>query len=274
VERCNTFLEIDQEKYFKCDNDELLKNNFPLNGKVEFRNYSVKYRPDTPIVLNNLNFILNPHEKIGVVGRTGSGKSTLCLCLFRILEAFKGQILIDDIDIKTIGLRLLRQSITIIPQEPVLLEGNIRENVDPLNVYTDSEIENVLQEIGLDHLKLFYPVEENGKNLSVGEKQLICIGRAVLRKTKVVVMDEATSSIDYKTENLIQNVINTTLRDSTVITIAHRIKTVINYDRIMVMSNGELVEFDSPKKLLENPKGIFTGLYKESIGNNENKNGK
>ena len=133
--------------------------------------------------------------------------------------------------------------------------------------YTKIEIENVLNSIGLDYLKLDDEIEENGKNLSIGEKQLICIARAILRKSKIIVMDEATSSIDYKTENVIQNVINTIMVKSTVITIAHRIKTVINYDRIMVLNKGDIVEFDSPTKLLKNKNGLFYELYQQSMGN-------
>ena len=266
VERCFAYTKIVQEAEMEKPIDKELKN-FPKNGKIEFINYSTKYRPNTVIVLNNLNFIINPYEKIGVVGRTGSGKSTLTLALFRIIEPFKGKILIDDVDISQIGLKLLRQSITVIPQDPVLIEGNLKENVDPLENYTKIEIENVLNSIGLDYLKLDDEIEENGKNLSIGEKQLICIARAILRKSKIIVMDEATSSIDYKTETVIQNVINTIMVKSTVITIAHRIKTVINYDRIMVLNKGDIVEFDSPNNLLKNKNGLFYELYQQSMGN-------
>ena len=266
VERCFAYTKIVQEAETEKPLDKQLIN-FPEKGKIEFINYSTKYRPNTIIVLNDLNFIINPNEKIGVVGRTGSGKSTLTLSLFRIIEPFKGKILIDNIDISQIGLKLLRKSITVIPQEPFLIEGNLRENIDPLGNYTKIEIENVLNSIGLDYLQLNDEIEENGKNLSIGEKQLICIARAILRKSKIIVMDEATSSIDYKTESLIQNVINNMMMKSTVITIAHRIKTVINYDKIMVLNKGNIVEFDNPKKLLENKNGLFYELYQQSMGN-------
>ncbi len=277
VERCDNYTKILQETYPVLESDKNLKqystNNknittFINEGKINFSNYSVKYRPNTPLVLRNLNFEIKPKEKIGVVGRTGSGKSTLCLCLFRLLEADSGKIYIDDIDISKIGLEILRQNLTIIPQEPTLIEGTLRENVDPSNNFSDEEIRNVLYDVGLDDFMedkdLDYQIENNGNNISIGEKQLICIARALIKKTKIILMDEATANIDYKTETFLQNSINQGLKDCTVLTIAHRIKTIINYDKILVLNNGEIVEYDSPQKLLEK-KGLFYQLYKESI---------
>jgi ABC-type multidrug transport system fused ATPase/permease subunit len=277
VERCDNYTKILQEKYPTLVSDKNLKqystNNknittFINEGKINFSNYSVKYRPNTPLVLKNLNFEIKPKEKIGVVGRTGSGKSTLCLCLFRLLEAESGKIYIDDIDISKIGLEILRQNLTIIPQEPTLIEGTLRENVDPSNNFSDEEIRNVLYDVGLDDFMedkdLDYQIENNGNNISIGEKQLICIARALIKKTKIILMDEATANIDYKTETFLQNSINQGLKDCTVLTIAHRIKTIINYDKILVLNNGEIVEYDSPQKLLDK-KGLFYQLYKESI---------
>ena len=277
VERCDNYTKILQEKYPTLVSDKNLKqystNNknittFINEGKINFSNYSVKYRPNTPLVLKNLNFEIKPKEKIGVVGRTGSGKSTLCLCLFRLLEAESGKIFIDDIDISKIGLEILRQNLTIIPQEPTLIEGTLRENVDPSNNFSDEEIRNVLYDVGLDDFMedkdLDYQIENNGNNISIGEKQLICIARALIKKTKIILMDEATANIDYKTETFLQNSINQGLKDCTVLTIAHRIKTIINYDKILVLNNGEIVEYDSPQKLLDK-KGLFYQLYKESI---------
>ena len=277
VERCDNYTKILQETYPVLESDKNLKqystNNknittFINEGKINFSNYSVKYRPNTPLVLRNLNFEIKPKEKIGVVGRTGSGKSTLCLCMFRLLEADTGKIYIDDIDISKIGLEILRQNLTIIPQEPTLIEGTLRENVDPSNNFSDEEIRNVLYDVGLDDFMedkdLDYQIENNGNNISIGEKQLICIARALIKKTKIILMDEATANIDYKTETFLQNSINQGLKDCTVLTIAHRIKTIINYDKILVLNNGEIVEYDSPQKLLEK-KGLFYQLYKESI---------
>lgn len=267
VERCVSFTKIIQEQPTTTVLD---KNNpdFPKYGGIKFQNFSVKYRPETELVLKNLSFDIRPGEKIGVVGRTGSGKSTLCLCLFRILEAHSGKIFIDNIDISQLGLDYLRDNLTIIPQEPTLIEGTLRENVDPGKNYSDNEIIDALKEVGLEYLvinkSLEYIIVENGNNLSIGEKQLICIARAILRKSKIVLMDEATSSIDYKTETLIQQSINKVLSSSTVVTIAHRIKTIINYDKILVLANGEIVEYDTPKHLLQNSSGLFSELYRES----------
>jgi ATP-binding cassette subfamily C (CFTR/MRP) protein 1 len=265
-------------EYTKCPNESPAKknidnslSNWPEKGKIEFINYSAKYRPDTEIVLKNISFVIKPQEKVGIVGRTGSGKSTITLCLFRILEAIEGRIMIDDVDISTIGLQKLRSSLTIIPQDPAIMEGTLRYNIDPLNRNTDSEILNVMRKIGFDYILkrseqgLNQEIAEGGSNLSVGEKQLICITRAILRNTKIIVMDEATSSIDYKTEELIQKAINELLNNSTFITIAHRIKTIIHYDRIMVLDNGQIVNFDTPQNLLNDKKSLFYELYKKSV---------
>ena len=269
MESCEAYTHIVQEADIKLENDDFLKkNNFPQKGKIEFVNYSVKYRPDTKVVLKNLNFVIKPGEKIGIVGRTGSGKSTLCLCLFRIIEADTGKILIDDVDISNIGLGLLRDIITVIPQDPTLLEGTLRENLDPSGKHDDESMIHYMKIIGMDYLikhnGLDFKIKENGDNLSSGEKQLICLARAMLRKSKIITMDEATSSIDYDTENLIQNAILTALKDSTVITIAHRIKTILDYDRIFVFESGQLIEKGSPKELIENKNGHFYSLYSQS----------
>ena len=277
VERCEIYTKIVQEKYPTLITDKDLPKypsykgkdtTFISKGKINFNNYSVKYRPNTPLVLKNLNFEIKPKEKIGVVGRTGSGKSTLCLSIFRLLEPTNGNISIDGINISEIGLEILRKNLTIIPQEPILISGSLRSNIDPTNCYTDKEIIDILSEVGLDEFfvnkNLDYEVEDNGKNISIGEKQLICIARALLKKTKIIIMDEATANIDYKTESFLQNSINQGIKDSTVITIAHRIKTIINYDKILVLKNGEIVELDTPKNLLTK-KGLFYQLYKESL---------
>ena len=278
LERCDSYTKILQENYPKTDEDSSLQlytnsknkkvKSFISRGKINFFDYSVRYRPDTPLILKNITLQINPGEKIGVVGRTGSGKSTMLLCLFRILEANKGKILIDDIDISKIGLEILRQSLTIIPQEPIILEGNIRDNIDPSKTYNDSEILKLLKEVGLNDFmadkNLDYKIEENGNNISVGEKQLLCIARALLKKTKIILMDEATANIDYRTEAALKKNIHEDMEESTVITIAHRIKTIINYDKILVLNEGEIEEFDTPQKLIDK-KGLFYQLYKESM---------
>jgi len=271
MERCLNYTKIKGEKssYIKEQDDKLIKEKWPQEGKIQFENYYVRYRPNTEIVLKNLNFTVNPGEKLGIVGRTGSGKSTICLCLFRILEPFKGTIYIDDVDITKVGLDILRKNLTIIPQDPCLAEGTLKYNIDPFNIIDNEEIISVLKKIGFeytesDEMILERKIEQSGSNLSVGEKQLICICRAILRKTKIIVMDEATANIDMTTEEKIQKALEYALGDSTVITVAHRIKTIIHYDKILVLNNGEVVEFDSPKKLIENEKSLFYQLYSKS----------
>jgi len=268
-ERCIEYTKCPSEAPLKKPQDDSL-SNWPNNGKIEFLNFSVKYRPDTEIVLKNLSFVIQGNEKVGIVGRTGSGKSTITLCLFRILEATEGRIMIDDVDISTIGLDKLRKNLTIIPQDPALIEGSLRYNIDPLDKYSNSDIIKVMEKIGFDYIVkrsnegLFQEIAEGGSNLSVGEKQLICITRAILRKSKIIIMDEATASIDYKTEEMIQKAITELLNDSTFITIAHRIKTIINYDRIITLDNGQIVDFDSPKNLLNKKDSLFYELYSKS----------
>ena len=278
LERCNSYTKVIQEKYPKTEEDKNIQiftskknekvKSFISQGKINFVNFSVRYRPDTPLILKNINLEIRPGEKIGVVGRTGSGKSTMLLCLFRILEAYNGKILIDDIDISKIGLEILRDSLTIIPQEPILLEGNIRDNIDPSKTFNDNEILKLLKEVGLSEFmadkSLDYKIEENGHNISVGEKQLICIARAMLKKTKILLMDEATANIDYRTEAALKKNIHEDMEESTVLTIAHRIKTIINYDKILVLKEGEIEEFDTPENLIQK-KGLFYQLYKESM---------
>ena len=269
MESLEAYTSIVQEAPLELESDKMLiESNFPKSGKIEFVNYSVRYRPDTKIVLKNINILIQPGEKVGIVGRTGSGKSTLTLCLFRILEATNGKILIDDIDISLIGLSLLRSIITVIPQDPTLIEGSLRENLDPVGKFSDESMIECLKSLDIDYLLeeegLNFMVKENGDNLSAGERQLICMARAMIRKSKIIVMDEATSSIDYNTEQLIQKAILTLLKNSTVITIAHRIKTILEYDKILVFEQGQLVEQGSPKELIENKKGQFYGLYTQS----------
>ena len=212
--------------------------------------------------------LIKPKERIGIVGRTGSGKSTLCLCLLRIIEATSGKILIDDVDISKVGLSLLRRIITIIPQDPTLIEGTLRENLDPLGSFDDQSMIDILKSIGMDYILkengLNFVIKENGDNLSAGERQLVCIARAMIRKNKIIIMDEITSNIDYDTEVLIQKAILTTLKDNTVITIAHRIKTILDYDRILVFDQGSIVEQGSPKDLIEQ-KGQFFNLFSHSM---------
>lgn len=207
----------------------------------------------------------------------GAGKSSLTLALFRIIEAADGKIIIDDINIAEIGLHSLRSRLTIIPQDPVLFSGSLRMNIDPFTTYTDDEIWIALEHA---HLKSFvkgltegldYTIAESGENLSVGQRQLVCLARALLRKTKVLILDEATAAIDIETDELIQKTIRTQFRDCTILTIAHRLNTIMDSDRVLVLDKGQIAEFDSPKALLDNKDSIFCGMARDagitSVGN-------
>lgn len=208
-------------------------------------------------------------EKIGIVGRTGAGKSSLTLGLFRINEAASGEIIIDGCNIAKIGLHDLRFKITIIPQDPVLFSGSLRMNLDPFEKYSDEEIWTSLE---LAHLKNFvtglpdklnHECAEGGENLSIGQRQLVCLARALLRKTKILVLDEATAAVDLETDGLIQSTIRKEFEDCTVITIAHRLNTIMDYTRVMVLDKGQIVEYESPSNLLQK-KGVFYNMAKDS----------
>lgn len=244
--------------------------DWPSEGRVKFDRYSARYRPDLGLVIRDFSLEVKSSEKVGLVGRTGAGKSSLILSIFRLIEPASGQIVIDDIDIALVSLKHLRSRITIIPQEPILFTGTIRQNVDPASQYTD---EQIWQAINVAHLSTFmrslpagldYEVSEYGGNFSVGQKQLICLARAILRRTKILVLDEATASVDLETDNLIQQTIRKEFKSSTIITIAHRLETIIDYDRVVVMDDGKLVEADSPSTLLKRPDSRFYGLAKEA----------
>ncbi|NXE58738.1 MRP2 protein, partial [Calcarius ornatus] len=207
--------------------------------------------------------------QVGVVGRTGAGKSSLTNCLFRVLEAAGGKIIIDDVDIATIGLHDLRNNLTIIPQDPVLFTGTLRMNLDPFDQYSDEEVWKALE---LAHLKtyvqglperLLHHVSEAGENLSVGQRQLVCLARALLRKAKILILDEATAAVDLETDHLIQTTIRSAFADCTVLTIAHRLHTIMDSNRVMVLHAGQIVEFDSPEELLRK-QGIFSAMAKDA----------
>ena len=222
------------------------------------------------LILKRISLEVNSSEKIGVVGRTGAGKSSLTLALFRIVEPAEGTIHIDNINVAKLGLYDLRSKLTIIPQDPVLFTGTLRMNLDPFDSYSDKDIWLALE---LAHLKSFvnsnekgllFEIAEGGENLSVGQKQLVCLARALLRKTKILVLDEATASVDMETDDLIQETIRKEFKDCTIMTIAHRLNTIIDYDRVLVMDKGEIAEFDSPQALLANTNSIFYSMAKEA----------
>ena len=282
LERCDAYTKIQSENY---EDEKIEKNkiysledkSWPNEGKVIYENYSMKYRPNCDLALKDINININSGEKIGIVGRTGSGKSSLTLSLFRIVEAFKGKITIDGKNIAEIPLKKLRRAISIVPQEPFLLEGTLKTNLDPLNLYNEQEINEVLDKVklyqmmendnmGRNVLKgINTEIKEYGNNLSFGCRQLLCVARAILRKSKVIILDEATSSVDQKTEDIISTAVDTMFKDSTVITIAHRINTVKKCQQIIVMNAGEIVEVGKPDDLIKDNKSKFYSLYYKYI---------
>ncbi|XP_075676248.1 multidrug resistance-associated protein 1-like isoform X2 [Dermatophagoides pteronyssinus] len=268
VERILEYSEIEQEKNYQQKFPKPNIGQWPKKGEIKFQSYSTRYRQGLNLVLRNIQFNINSREKIGVVGRTGAGKSSLTLALFRIIEPITGTILIDNIDITKIGLYDLRSRITIIPQDPVLFTGDLRTNLDPFQYYDDIQIWQALE---LAHLKQFvqtldggllYKIIESGENISVGQRQLVCLARALLRKSKILILDEATAAVDMETDELIQKTIRKEFSDCTIVTIAHRLNTVIDYDRILVLDQGKIAEYDTPKNLLNNHDSLFYSMAK------------
>ncbi|KAI3418651.1 uncharacterized protein J3R85_013600 [Psidium guajava] len=243
--------------------------HWPETGKICFRNLQIRYAEHLPSVLKNITCTFPGRRKIGVVGRTGSGKSTLIQAIFRIVEPREGSIIIDDVDISKIGLHDLRSRLSIIPQDPTMFEGTVRGNLDPLEQYSERELWEALEKCQLGDIvrgkeeKLDSTVVENGENWSVGQRQLFCLGRALLKKSSILVLDEATASVDSATDGIIQKIISQEFKNRTVVTIAHRIHTVIDSDLVLVLSDGRIAEFDRPMKLLERENSFFSKLIRE-----------
>ncbi|XP_032125533.1 multidrug resistance-associated protein 1 isoform X6 [Sapajus apella] len=268
VERLKEYSETEKEAPWQIQ-ETAPPNSWPQVGRVEFRNYCLRYREDLDFVLRHINVTINGGEKVGIVGRTGAGKSSLTLGLFRINESAEGEIIIDDINIAKIGLHNLRFKITIIPQDPVLFSGSLRMNLDPFSQYSDEEVWMSLE---LAHLKDFvsalpdkldHECAEGGENLSVGQRQLVCLARALLRKTKILVLDEATAAVDLETDDLIQSTIRTQFEGCTVLTIAHRLNTIMDYTRVIVLDKGEIQEYGAPSDLLQQ-RGLFYSMAKDA----------
>ncbi|EHH60189.1 hypothetical protein EGM_11506 [Macaca fascicularis] len=268
VERLKEYSETEKEAPWQIQ-ETAPPSNWPQVGRVEFRNYCLRYREDLDFVLRHINVTINGGEKVGIVGRTGAGKSSLTLGLFRINESAEGEIIIDGINIARIGLHDLRFKITIIPQDPVLFSGSLRMNLDPFSQYSDEEVWTSLE---LAHLKGFvsalpdkldHECAEGGENLSVGQRQLVCLARALLRKTKILVLDEATAAVDLETDDLIQSTIRTQFEDCTVLTIAHRLNTIMDYTRVIVLDKGEIQEYGAPSDLLQQ-RGLFYNMARDA----------
>lgn len=274
LDRTLEYINIGQEAPYHVEATKP-DESWPSSGIVNFDRLSARYRPESPDVLKNLSFTIKGGEKIGIVGRTGSGKSTLTMTIFRILESHSGHISIDGIDISILGLTDLRSKLSIIPQDAHIFDGTVRENLDPLNIVDDAKLWEILE---LCHLKThFESVEggldtrlaDGGENLSRGQAQLICLGRALIHEAKVLVLDEATASVDVETDRIVQSTIRRNFSDRTIITIAHRINTIMDSDRILVLDFGEVKEFDTPQNLLDS-EGMFYSLLQASKNADEN----
>ncbi|XP_050579550.1 probable multidrug resistance-associated protein lethal(2)03659 isoform X2 [Bombus affinis] len=262
VERVGEYSNVESEPPLESTPDKKPKESWPEEGKIEFKNVYMKYDAAEPPVLKNLNLVIYPQEKIGIVGRTGAGKSSLISALFRLAE-LDGVIEIDGVKVNEIGLHDLRSKISIIPQEPFLYSGSMRSNLDPFNNYPDDVLWQALEEVELKEMGLDSHINEGGSNLSVGQRQLVCLARAIVKNNPILVLDEATANVDLRTDELIQKTIRSKFSTCTVLTIAHRLNTVMDSDRILVMDAGRAVEFDAPYVLIER-KGYLNSMINET----------
>ncbi|TNM94227.1 hypothetical protein fugu_002403 [Takifugu bimaculatus] len=254
VERVVEYTEVKSEASWNSQQEP--PPDWPNKGQVTFSHVNMSYSPNGPLVLKDISFTLQPSEKVGVVGRTGAGKSSLVSALFRLVEP-EGSIFIDGVQTSKIGLHQLRQKMSIIPQDPVLFTDTLRKNLDPFNKHNNEDLWNALEEVQLRSVvedlpgKLETVLAESGSNFSVGQRQLVCLARALLRKNRILIIDEATANVDPRTDELIQKTIRDKFRECTVLTIAHRLNTIIDSDRILVLDNGSIQEFDRPLSLLQ-----------------------
>ncbi|SCU77356.1 LAME_0A00826g1_1 [Lachancea meyersii CBS 8951] len=286
VERLQEYMDIEQEPHYQSTHNP--PPEWPNQGKIEVNDLSLRYAPHLPQVIKNVSFTVESNAKVGIVGRTGAGKSTIITALFRFLDPDSGYIKIDNVDITSIELKRLRQSITIIPQDPTLFSGTVKSNLDPYDEYTDKQIFEALKRVNLvtqeeldnagtessdassvqsninKFLSLDNEITEGGNNLSQGQRQLVCLARSLLRSPKVILLDEATASIDYTSDARLQQTIREEFSSSTILTIAHRLRSIIDYDKILVMDAGEVKEYDHPYSLLLNKNSIFYSMCEDS----------
>ncbi|XP_024973198.1 ABC transporter C family member 8-like isoform X1 [Cynara cardunculus var. scolymus] len=267
VERIKQFMHIPSEPPAIVENNRP-PSSWPSKGRIQFQDLKLRYRPNAPLVLKGITCTFEEGTRIGIVGRTGSGKTTLITALFRLVEPDSGRILIDGLDICSIGLKDVRMKLSVIPQEPTLFKGSIRTNLDPLGLHSDDEIWKALEKCQLKSTIRSLPdlldssVSDEGENWSAGQRQLFCLGRVLLRRNKILVLDEATASIDSTTDAVLQKIIREEFSNCTVITVAHRVPTVIDSDKVMVLSFGKMVEYDEPSKLMETD-SFFSKLVAE-----------
>jgi len=269
IERMHSMELLPQEKSMVTSEENAVDSSWPRKGLLEFNDVAMRYRPNLPLALDGLTFTLQHGQRCAVVGRTGAGKSTITTALFRLVEIERGTISLDGVDLSTLGLSDVRgrpNSMFILPQDPVLFSGSIRSNLDPLSVHDNKDMVEALTLVcfpGANSKRteiLQETVEEGGANYSSGEKQLLCLARAMLSKPRLLVLDEATSAVDGSTDEFVQKMLRSQFRDTTLLTIAHRLNTVIDYDIVLVIEDGKVAEFGSPKSLLENKDGKFTAM--------------
>jgi ATP-binding cassette subfamily C (CFTR/MRP) protein 1 len=303
IERVKEYIDREPETKYRLVKQfpDRIPAHWPSHGRIQFLNYCTSYAEinspnDTPdsYVLKNINITMDAGKQIAIVGRTGAGKSSIVLALFQLLQSRRGTILIDGVDCAAIDLQRLRSSIAIIPQQPMVYPGSVRDNLDPAGVYSDKSLWNALEQVGLAKFvwesahaskqaaagdgkgkaldprsasspeagKVVHPLDTRfpGEKLSVGQKQLFCFCRAILLQSKIVVLDEPTASIDQTTDQMIQKVIRKVFKGCTVITIAHRITTILDFDMVMVLEQGQVLEYGVPSQLLRNPSSAFYSL--------------
>ncbi|XP_073777922.1 ATP-binding cassette sub-family C member 5 [Danio rerio] len=267
VERINHYIKnLESEGPRQITGCPASSSSWPAEGQITFQDVEMRYRDGLPLVLKNLCFSILPEETIGIVGRTGSGKSSLGVALFRLAELSRGSIIIDGVNIAHIGLEDLRSKLSVIPQEPVLFIGTVRSNLDPWDQYTDAQIWEALEKTHIKDMvsqlpnSLHSEVTDNGENFSVGERQLLCVARALLRHSKILLLDEATAAIDTETDRLIQDTIRSSFSGCTTLVIAHRLNTVLGCNRIMVLDQGQILEFDTPSNLLADENSRFRAM--------------
>ena len=267
VERVMTYTKLDSEPGYKVERDP--PEHWPREGKIAFQDVSLTYYPGGPQVLKNINIDINGAAKIGVAGRTGAGKSSFVAALLRMPDA-DGEVIIDDVRIKEINLQQARRCISVLGQSPVLFSGSLRKNLDLMEQFQDVDLWRALDEVRLKQLvenlegQLDYELLEHGTNVSLGERQLICLARVLLRQNKIIILDEPTAHVDPDTEQTIWNVVREKLRDSTVITIAHRLNTIRDCDNILVFREGEVVEFGTFDTLLSREGSELSRIAKVS----------
>uniref|UniRef100_A0AAQ4NUK3 Multidrug resistance-associated protein 4 n=1 Tax=Gasterosteus aculeatus aculeatus TaxID=481459 RepID=A0AAQ4NUK3_GASAC len=267
VERVVEYAELESEAPWETDKQP--PNDWPRTGCISFDRVNFSHSANDRLVLKNLTVIITSREKVGIVGRTGAGKSSLIAALFRLAEP-EGRIMIDGFLTSEIGLHTLRQKMSIIPQDPVLFTGTMRKNLDPFRLHTDEDLWNALREVQMKAVvedlpdKLETVLSESGSNISVGQRQLVCLARAILRKNRILIIDEATANVDPRTDGLIQQTIRDKFQECTVLTIAHRLNTIIDCDRILVLDAGRVQEYDEPYVLLQNQEGLFHQMVEQT----------